>query len=495
VKHQLESLHAGLTIELVGMDTQADEVHQNRYSTEPLQTLDGKNFFVKELDDALLAGQTDFSVHSYKDLSLDRPAALMVAAIPERENPRDIVLFRPDIRKVLATGRPLHIGSASPRRAQNTPAFLQSVLPQCPASPHGLVAIEMKPLRGNVTTRLRKLAEGQYDAIILAFAGLNRLGLNVADIRPFPRMILPLDYCPTAPAQGALALECRKEDLETQQILAALHHAPTALHIAREREVLQRYGGGCHQAFGATSIALAPSLPLTFIRGKSDAGELLNHLEFEATLSDTASPIRAWDGIAARQAMQTELLPDAILPENPASCFITHHRAVTHTILPQLLHAQTKTANAPVILYTSGVRSWQKLAAAGLWVEGCAENLGFEHLQTTLSAPLLALPSLEKWRVLTHQDGVQEWHDSPLHPLATYRILPSATEKDGIAQATHLYWGSGSQFLRLRHLTASHAIHCCGAGKTAQTLRHHGTQPVIFPTVQEWRSKIATILA
>lgn len=475
VKTQLEALHEGLTVELIGMDTQGDEVHQNRFSTEPLQTLDGKNFFVKELDEALLAGRTDFSVHSYKDLSLDRPEELVIAAVPQRENPRDIILFHPAILQKLAAGGEIIVGSASPRRAENTPSFLSEVLPTAQGAARELAKgsdsdggvsppqykITMKPLRGNVTTRVKKLEERQYDAIILAMAGLNRLGL---DISKFPKMILPLDVCPTAPAQGALAIECRTADTEARKILSALHHAPTAAHIAREREILRKYGGGCHQAFGATSIDFASSQPLTFIRGKSDAGQMLDEVDFAAPTY--TGNIIAWDGNAQRKKSKTTAITNYQLPITH-NIFITHYRAVTPEILPQLQGKR---------LWCSGVMSWQKLAEMGLWVEGCTENMGATHFID------------ENWTILTHEGARDEWPGASV--IATYRVEPSPHEADGIREATHLYWGSGSQFLRLKHLAVNAKYHACGAGKTAENLRTHGITPDIFPNVKSWRNAV-----
>lgn len=312
--------------------------------------------------------------------------------------------------------------------------------------------IKMAPLRGNVTTRVKKLTDGDYDAIILAMAGLNRLGLDISHL---PKMVLPLDVCPTAPAQGALAIECRADDAKTREILSALHHAPTAAHIAREREVLQRFGGGCHQAFGATSLDLAPNMPMTFVRGKSDAGEPLDHIEWQAP--QYKGNIIAWDGTAHRKDSQTTSIHHS--PITNHAIFAAHHRAVPEGF-PQ-----------PQRLWCAGVMSWQKLAERGYWVEGCAENLGIDHIKEMLG-------DLNDWTVLTHEDAG--------HGIATYAITPSPAEAEGLAEATHIFWGSGSQFLRLKHLATKATHHACGAGKTAEVLRTHGITPDIFPNRKEW---------
>ena len=218
VARTLEKLHPGLQVELVGIDTRGD-----RITEIPLTQVDGKEFFTAEIDAALRAGTVDLTVHSYKDLSLERPPELHLGAVPARENPRDIVFFAADTLEQLARGVPLRIGSSSPRRQAFAPAFLERALPGAPR-------IELCELRGNVDTRLRRLreprgSERQLDGVILAFAGLSRLWQDEAVgaaailrelLAGLPRMLLPLNLCPAAPAQGALAIECRSDDARTR---------------------------------------------------------------------------------------------------------------------------------------------------------------------------------------------------------------------------------------------------------------------------------------
>ncbi len=168
IARRLEQLHPGLVVELVGIDTRGD-----RILDQPLSQVDGKEFFTAEIDAALLAGSVDLTVHSFKDLSLERPAGLLMGAVPKRENPRDIVLFAADVSERIAAGAPLRIGSSSPRRAAFIPAVLEQALP-------GGARVELCELRGNVDSRLRRLREPrgaprQLDGVVLALAGLTRL--------------------------------------------------------------------------------------------------------------------------------------------------------------------------------------------------------------------------------------------------------------------------------------------------------------------------------
>src|ERR1700704_1714892 len=161
VARRLEQIHRGLKVELVGIDTRGD-----RISNTPLSQVEGKEFFTAEIDAALRAGDVDLTVHSYKDLSLDRPADLQLGAVPARENPRDIVYFAADVPQRLASGATLRIGSSSPRRQAFVPSFLERALPQLPR-------VELCERRGNVDSRLRRLreprsSERQLDGVILA---------------------------------------------------------------------------------------------------------------------------------------------------------------------------------------------------------------------------------------------------------------------------------------------------------------------------------------
>src|SRR5579863_8377342 len=147
VSRELERLHAGLRLELVGIETRGDRI-QDR----PLSSVDGKEFFTAEIDHALLEGEIDFTVHSYKDLSLERTPQLRLAAVPRREQPHDIAVFAADVRERLAAGLPLTIGTSSPRRQALIPAFLQRMLPQARAGAGA--QIQLVELRGNVDSRL-----------------------------------------------------------------------------------------------------------------------------------------------------------------------------------------------------------------------------------------------------------------------------------------------------------------------------------------------------
>jgi len=203
----------GIEAEIVTIATEGDAA-----TNVPLHAIGGQGVFVRALDDAILRGEIDAAVHSMKDIPAARPAGLVCPAILERDSPADFLAHECPLDAVRVIG-----SSSTRRRAQ--------LLRDAPA-------LEVKQLRGNVDTRIRKLREGQYDAIVLAEAGLQRLGIRLSG-EP-----LPTDRFVPSPNQGTVAVVCR-DDPAVAVPLAALDHAPTRLDVEIERAVMEEVGGGC----------------------------------------------------------------------------------------------------------------------------------------------------------------------------------------------------------------------------------------------------------
>ncbi len=225
IRDALRAAHAGLEVELLIVTTDGDRI-QDR----PLHEIGGKGLFVKGIEERLLAGEADLAVHSMKDLPAEMVPELVVAATPERVDPRDVLVGPPGVALAdLPAGT--RVGTGSLRRA----ALCARENP----------AAQVMPLRGNVPTRLRKVEQGELDAVILAAAGLVRLGL--AD--RITEWIAPERFCPS-PTQGILALQCRADDARSRELLAVLDHAPTATRAAAERAFLRRLQAGCTVPMG-----------------------------------------------------------------------------------------------------------------------------------------------------------------------------------------------------------------------------------------------------
>jgi hydroxymethylbilane synthase len=250
VAERLKQAHPGLEVALVEMTTEGD-----RFLSAPLSQVGGKGLFVKEIEEALLDGRADVAVHSLKDMTSAIPEGLELAAVAEREDPRDALVGR-TVKRWMELPRAAKVGTSSLRRA----CQLKERRPD----------LESVPLRGNVQTRLRKVEELELDAAVLAQAGLKRLGLDWRATELLePEVSLP------AVGQGVLGIEARAGDAETKARLAALEHAPTRQVVAAERAFLARLEGGCTVPLAAYGVLQDGELWLRGLVGRPDGAKVV----------------------------------------------------------------------------------------------------------------------------------------------------------------------------------------------------------------------------
>jgi len=250
VAERLRRQHAGLTVELIGMKTEGDRVQDRS-----LAAIGGKGLFIKELEQGLLAGRADIAVHSMKDVPGHFPAGLHLPVMLARESPFDAFVANAyDHPDALPAGAV--IGSCSQRRA----CQLLHRYPHC----------RIEVLRGNVNTRLAKLDAGTFAAIILAVAGLERLGFGDRI-----RVALEPEVCLPAIGQGALGIECRQGDAEVERLVAPLHDAATWACVTAERAVSHALGGDCLSPIGAHARLAGERLELRARVGTADGRQLL----------------------------------------------------------------------------------------------------------------------------------------------------------------------------------------------------------------------------
>lgn len=251
VRDRLTRLHPGLSIELVKITTEGD-----RILDRPLATVGGKGLFIKELEQALFERRVDLAVHSMKDLTVTLPPGLHIAAVCERADPRDAFVSTRHARvDQLAPGA--RVGTSSLRR-------------QCQLRarwPH----LSVVSLRGNVNTRLAKLDAGEFDAVILAAAGLKRLGFEER-IRSY----LSTEESLPAVGQGAICIECREDDAETNRLLAGLDHAPTRICVGAERAFNAHLQGGCQVPIGGYAELRDGELHLRGLVGDPDGSRIVH---------------------------------------------------------------------------------------------------------------------------------------------------------------------------------------------------------------------------
>ena len=279
----------GLDVELVEVVTEGDVNHA------PLTQIGGTGVFASALRHALRAGEVDLAVHSLKDLPVLPEPGLVVAAVPPREDPRDVLVARDGL--TLAQLPPgSRIGTGSPRRAAQLATHRPDLL--------------VEPLRGNVDSRIRRVTDGVLDAVVLAGAGLRRLGRD-AEITD----VLPTEIMLPAPGQGALAVECRESDPEVLAVLATLEDAPTRAAVTAERALLRALEAGCTAPVGALALLHGDRLTLSAFAGSDDGT-----LALRRTATGDAGAPEDLGAALAREllAAGADRIPASLLARPPA---------------------------------------------------------------------------------------------------------------------------------------------------------------------------------
>lgn len=282
IKAGLMAHHPGLRVELLGMTTRGDQILDS-----PLAKVGGKGLFVKELETALLDGRADIAVHSMKDVPMEFPQGLGLSIICEREDPRDAFVSN-NFTHLEQLPEGARVGTSSLRRQ----CQLRARRPD----------VQILDLRGNVNTRLRKMDEGQYDAIILASAGLMRLDME-------PRIAQRINVIDSLPAggQGAVGVESRCDDERISQLLAPLHHAASAECVLAERAMNLQLQGGCQVPIASYAIADPDNNAQLWLRGLvgSPDGTVVLRSEQRAARADyTALGIAVADELLAQGAAE-----------------------------------------------------------------------------------------------------------------------------------------------------------------------------------------------
>ena len=412
-------------------------------TTTPLASLPDKGAFTADLSSALDSGAADLVVHSWKDLPLDLPPGHVIGGTLERADPRDVLLVR---RDVVAQRPPtIRVLSSSPRRAWLLKDVLPALLPW-------QASVEVVEVRGNVPTRIGKLLAETGDALAVAKAALDRL-LDEGHLRQqldrCAWMVLPIKDVPTAPAQGALAVEVSASNDAVRRCLEEISHRVTWDAVCREREVLARHGGGCHQALGATILPRSYGT-ITSVRARTANGCITTW----SLASNGSRPSRTaaryiWPRPEERgQSDRTPL--DVAPPSGMPDVWVSRSEALPDhwTLSPQQL------------VWAAGGTTWRRLAARGVWVNGCADGLGDDE-QPRVDALTGRAP---RWLRLTHAGTDIEG------ALATYEV--HTTFPDDLPQRTHFFWTSGSLFREAlsRWPEIANRWHASGSGRTSRII-------------------------
>jgi len=259
---ELQKHHPEIEFEIQIIKTTGDKVQD-----KPLDKIGEKGLFTKEIEDKLLSKEIDLAVHSMKDMPSMIPAGLKFSYVPKREDARDVLILKQGYDSLETLPHGARIGTGSKRRKYQ-------LLKHRPD-------LKIEPIRGNIDTRIRKMQEEGLDGIVLAAAGLHRLGLQEVI-----SCYLPIDVMLPSPAQGALALEVRAEDSQTEELLKPLHDTITEIQIKAERAFLDTIKGGCHMPVGAYCIIQEDNALLHVLFGDEE-GKKLVYMSMEGKISET----------------------------------------------------------------------------------------------------------------------------------------------------------------------------------------------------------------
>jgi hypothetical protein len=347
-----------------------------------------------------------------------------------------------------------------------------------------------------VETRLRKLVNfDEYDGIVLAAAGLNRLLKSAFSheaktlLHGTLKMWLPLVECPPALGQGALLIECLKTNLEAVEMLKSIDNQALKAQLLAERAATLDFGKGCHQRFGAIFIENKGSNGenteggnCVISNGKTAEGASANRFVFETDkrlagkkIVSATDFMRAFFDYEFYNTTQTfEVLQNLKGLEN--TFFIAHHRAATAETVNMLRGSKN---------WASGTKTWFELAKKGIWVEGCADGFGIEFLNAPWESPLFGTSEREII-LLTNEDSALDWQREGRKAMATYKLIsnPSAGLIAALRNAEAVFWTSFKQFETCKQYVTEGVLHACPAGKTARKLRDLGIEPAVFPSIK-----------
>ncbi len=425
--------------------------------TDPLWKIPEKGVFTEDFYGELLREETDMVVHSWKDLPTEGKPDTHIAATMPRADQRDLLIIKKaHFARIKESGQ-LNIFSSSPRREYNLTQFFKDHLP------FNLQNVKFESVRGNILTRVKKLLDSnETDGLIVAKAALDRLLTasqsefleNQITLKSYMQelefTVLPLSVNPNAAAQGALAIEILNTRTDLKEILKSIHDESTFVCAQKERDILASFGGGCHQKIGI-AVLDRPYGAVTFLRGLTDGGSVLNTNSITRSQSVKFSPDKMWASEAS--SVRTPLSAD--IPKNANGLFIAKSEAWNSDIQPLK------------VIWTAGLKTWKSLAQKGIWVHGSSESLGESE---SARIDILAGEKIQ-WAKLSHQEGYVSGQDNmqlvPTYELKTELDIQDLENKDAF------FWNSGSQYLAAVALKPEirKAYHSSGPGNTYEIVK------------------------
>lgn len=456
-------------------------------TSKPLWQYDGKDFFTKELDEALINKKVDLVVHSLKDLSTERPKEFSLAAVFQRKFGGDILLVRQELLNHQTSGDKFILGTSSPRRMEQAKLYLQKLLP----TPLSKLPLEIKSLRGNVDTRITKLKNKEYDGIILAYAGLERLALN-KDITFMLQklleglnfMLLPESKFPGAAGQGALGIECLSDNHDLCEKLKKIDDLTTRQEVEQEKKFFKTLGGTCHLPVGIR-VKKWKDKEFHFMSGKWEDKTLEHKEQVEPPTSNSSStwqsndvlfiglPQNKLDKRFDRTKFPFKILTDDTILKNvfPSIQVPSEGRFfITSNYCAQAMdHLSFKGTT-----WVSGEHTWEDLAKKGHWVHGSTGPLGYKSLEEYNDSHFFHLmediqfSQKLPWVVFSHQKAT-----STLGKVVScyeHKVHTPWPDIEVMKKVKACYWMSFIQYeLYTEHfpfLKEENVKNYCGLGKT-----------------------------
>lgn len=436
--------------------------------------------FTSDIREELLSGKADLAVHSWKDLPIESSEGTEVLATLKRADLRDILY----IKKTSLNVDKIKILTSSPRRKENLSNFLPKALPK------KFKEIEFHDVRGNIPTRVKKLLNSDFDGLVIAKAAIDRL--RNGDKKKFPEildlekdlenlswMVIPLSENPCAPGQGALGIEVKSDNEKVRKICNEINDLVQFRNIELERDILSKYGGGCHQKIGASLEHIELGL-VTYIKGETPDGVKINekdfiHGDFIPKISFVNSSkyfpkTRKEINIFERRYLKDGLIRLSEIKNS--GLYISRASAISDT-------SKIDSSNT---VWTSGVVNWFKLAKRGIWVNGSSDGLG------EIESPPVSYKNSLDWFLVSHKES--EPLDKEL--IATYELVPKKIEIN-LAEVTHFFWMSSTSFFEAMDQFPSikEANHACGLGKTFIQLNNYLPGKIEpFLNYEVWLEKI-----
>jgi hydroxymethylbilane synthase len=464
VAAQLKKLNPNLSIEFVVKDVGVDLNHNISLVDAETQGL-----FTKDLSQDLIRGQVDMVVHSWKDLPTTPNPETLVAATLEREDPRDIIFFK----KHRLTTKELALLSSSPRRSHNINNFLKTyVYPDR--------YFNFLPIRGNLPTRMEKFLEGEEAGLVLALAAVKRLLVHGSEvsktvlnevIRISRILVVPILENPCAPAQGALAIEIKKDRADLAALLEKINHKATFFEVTCERERLKEFGGGCHLKLGIYQKNARDGV-LRVEKGISPDSKRLSLVSWQ--IGREVPKIPAGKYFDASKLKIFDRRPNNLLRVKFLKHFLPYHFMVAKAeAIPD-----ASWIGENDVIWAAGLETWKKLREKDYWVSGSNEGMG-ENFQ---SIPMELWPEHTRIK-LSHSSAPK----GKFELVPTYDLKRNKEKIPDLNAFDFFFWPSGSLFLEClkEYPKIKSKTHFCGLGNTYTELKKHVAPERVFAVVDK----------